>query len=232
MSPELHNAAAEATAEKAEAWGKFTDAAFHWVHDADWNDPAAMRALADAACEYADKRVQRHVDAAVQVEREACAAASDAEAKHAKGDDGWANTCEHIAMVIRARGQTSEAKSVKAVVADVHARLGRKYDKPHAAATLPLHLQARTRPVESHSVRGGAEGLGRQASDGCAHHDSHRAGHAVRDSRRRAAAEGEEAMKLARCPVTTCRRIVWPPWGPAHLCAKHLALWREREAKR
>lgn len=77
MSPELENAAHGATAAdtaKAAAWRKFTQAIEAWW--AGEATPEAHRALADAACEYAGKRVERHVAA----EREAIAAALDAEA--------------------------------------------------------------------------------------------------------------------------------------------------------
>lgn len=36
------------------------------------------------------------------------------------------------------------------------------------------------------------------------------------------------ARGLARCHVSDCRRVVWPPWGRNHLCAHHEQLWQER----
>lgn len=58
MSPELEAAAAEATTD--EAWVKFTAACAAWCRDV-LHSPEDHRALADAACEYAGKRVERHV---------------------------------------------------------------------------------------------------------------------------------------------------------------------------
>lgn len=110
MSPELEAAAAEATAEKAEAWEKFTAACAAWCRDV-LHSPEDHRTLADAACEYAGKRVQRHVDAAVREEREAILALVAA----MLGDINSAHylpgmRAEMILDAIRARGQASEAK--------------------------------------------------------------------------------------------------------------------------
>ena len=78
MSPELEAAATEATTDaKAAAWAAFLDAVFAWGLSR--KDPAAMRALADAACEYAGKRVERHVAEAVAAETQACITAIEDE---------------------------------------------------------------------------------------------------------------------------------------------------------
>lgn len=64
MNEELEAAAHEATTDKAEAWVKFTAACAAWCRDV-LHSPEDHRALADAACEYAGMRVERHVIAAL-----------------------------------------------------------------------------------------------------------------------------------------------------------------------
>lgn len=91
MNEQLQNAAREATdTAKAEAWQKFTDAVEYWALEAVRSNPAEMRALADAACEYAGVRVGRHV----AEEREAIATMLDKRGDwessgRADGGDGW-----------------------------------------------------------------------------------------------------------------------------------------------
>lgn len=70
MNEQLQAAAAEATTDKAEAWAKFTAACVAWCRDV-IHSPEDHRALADAACEYAGKRVYSDVTAALLAERDA-----------------------------------------------------------------------------------------------------------------------------------------------------------------
>ena len=106
---------------KAETWAEFLDAVDAWwgLDSKAWRadrSPEAMRALADAACEYAGKRVERHVAA----EREAITASLEAGRifrppnRSADWAHGWEMACDwHAAAIrnaglaaIRARGTT------------------------------------------------------------------------------------------------------------------------------
>lgn len=84
---------------KHAAWSKFLQAVMAFLDAADQGSPIVMRALADAACEYTGKRVERHV----AEEREACAqiAADYAITARPIGE----NYERAIARHIRARGE-------------------------------------------------------------------------------------------------------------------------------